>query len=117
MLRGKETHLQGDLEPTLELESGSNDPMAVFLTIGMIQLINQPEQTVLDLIPLFLQQMVVGSVIGYVAGRSLPLLINQIRLTYEGLYPVLTLAAVLLIYGGTAVLGGNGFWQCIWLAC
>lgn len=109
VLRGKKTHLQGDLEPTLELESGSNDPMAVFLTIGMLKLLSQPNQTAADLLPLFLQQMVVGSAVGYAAGRLLPLLINQIRLTYEGLYPVLTLAAVLLVYGGTAALGGNGF--------
>ena len=53
--------------------------------------------------------MAVGCVLGYLLGRGIVWLINRIRLDYEGLYPVLTLTLMLLVYGGTASLHGNGF--------
>jgi cell volume regulation protein A len=61
------------------------------------------------MLPLFAVQMVVGSLCGYLLGRGLIYLINKIKLEYDGLYPVLTLSAVLLIYSLTTKLGGNGF--------
>ncbi len=109
VLRGKSVQLKGRLKPLLELESGSNDPMAVFLTLGMIFLIGQPETSPLALIPMFIQQMGIGALFGVAGARGLAWLLNRIRLEYDGLYPVLTLAGVLLIYGGTATLSGNGF--------
>lgn len=109
ILRGKNVRLTGNLKPLLELESGSNDPMAVFLTVGMIYLINQPNASAIDLIPMFFLQMGIGAVAGILSGRGIASAINRIRLEYDGLYPVLTIAAVLFIYGGTAAIGGNGF--------
>jgi cell volume regulation protein A len=109
VLRGKNVHLKGRLKPLLELESGSNDPMAVFLTLGMIFLIGQPETSPVQLIPMFIMQMGIGALFGVVGARGLVWLLNRMRLEYDGLYPVLTVAGVLLIYGGTATVGGNGF--------
>lgn len=109
VLRSKGISLKGHLKPLLELESGSNDPMAVFLTIGMIQLILQPEMTILQIILLFFKQMVIGSLMGYVMGRSVAYLMNHIKLGYEGLYPILSLSFVLLTYGLTDISGGSGF--------
>lgn len=109
ILRGKNVYLKGRLKPLLELESGSNDPMAVFFTIGVIQLLLNPAQSPLSLIPLFVLQMGLGAIMGYVAGRLGLQVINRVRLEYDGLYPVLTVAFVLLTYGGTALIGGNGF--------
>jgi potassium/hydrogen antiporter len=109
VLRSKGIRLKGHLRPLLELESGSNDPMAVFLTIGFTGLLVDANQSSSALVPLFLQQMVVGGLVGYCAGRVLPVVLNRFRLDYEGLYPVFTTAAVVLTYGGTASLGGNGF--------
>lgn len=109
ILRSKGISLKGKLKPLLELESGSNDPMAVFLTIGLIQLITQPNQSALSLLGLFIQQMTIGAGVGFVMGKAMHFLINHIRLGYEGLYPVLTLSLVFLTFGLTDLLGGSGF--------
>lgn len=109
VLRSKGVRLKPQLQSLLELESGSNDPMAIFLTVSAIQLLTQPALSPLTLLSSFALQMLLGAAIGYGAGRGLPLLINRLRLGYDGLYPVLTLAAVLLVYSLTALLGGNGF--------
>lgn len=109
VLRGKDIHLKGPLKPILELESGSNDPMAVFLVVGILDLISVPTTRVIDLLPLFVVQMAVGGMVGWLMGEGLRLIVNHIRLEYDGLYPVLTVAGVLLIYGCAALLGGNSF--------
>ncbi|HSE84131.1 MAG TPA: potassium/proton antiporter, partial [Thermodesulfobacteriota bacterium] len=109
VLRSRNVSLRGQLKPLLELESGSNDPMAVFLTIGFISLLTDPTASLINLIPMFIQQMALGTVIGYVFGKGVVYIINYLKLGYEGLYPVLTLALVLFVYGTTASLGGNGF--------
>jgi cell volume regulation protein A len=97
------------LRHLLELESGSNDPAAVFLTVGMIALIQRTSGGAIDLIGLFVVQMGVGLLAGWLLARGAVALINRLRLEYDGLYPVLTVAFVLLTYEGTAWLGGSGF--------
>lgn len=109
VLRSKNVSLQGELKPLLELESGSNDPMAVFLTVSVISLLTGAGSSPAALIPAFLVQMPLGALAGYGAGKAMGLLINCVRLDYEGLYPVLSLALILFTYGATSLLGGNGF--------
>lgn len=109
VLRSKNVGLKEPLRPLLELESGSNDPMAVFLTVGMIELITSPEKSLTSLIPLFLQQMILGLVLGYAMARLFIRIINRVKLDYEGLYPVFSLGWVLLTYALTAWLKGSGF--------
>jgi cell volume regulation protein A len=109
VLRSKDVHLKGRLKPLLELESGSNDPMAVFLTVAFLQLLTQPSASAGDLVVGFLLQMPLGAAVGYAAGRAGVFLVNRIELGYEGLYAVLTLSLALLTYGLAYVVGGNGF--------
>jgi NhaP-type Na+/H+ and K+/H+ antiporters with a unique C-terminal domain len=109
VMRSRGIHLKHRLEPLIELESGSNDPIAVFLTIGLTQLLMNPESSLLTLIPLFIIQMMLGAAGGYAFGRIMTWVINRIRLQQEGLYVVLTMALTLLTYGFTAIIGGNGF--------
>ena len=109
VMRTRGVNLKGDLEPLIELESGSNDPIAVFLTIGLTQLLMQPEASLWGLLVTFVLQMVVGALAGYGLGRGMTWLINRLPLRQEGLYSVLTLALILLVYGLTSVLRGNGF--------
>ncbi len=109
ILRSRSVSLKGQLKPLLELESGSNDPMAVFLTLGFILVLTQPNASVFDLIPMFFQQMLVGGILGYGLGRAMVYTINRIKLEYDGLYPVLSIGLVILAYGLTVTLGGNGF--------
>lgn len=109
VLRAKSLHLKGNLKPLLEFESGSNDPMAVFLTVGLIGLLTQPESSPWGLVFAFILQMAIGLIGGYLMGRVTVHLINRLRLGYDGLYPVLTLSLVLLTYSIVNLLGGNGF--------
>lgn len=109
VLRSKNVGLKEPLKPLLELESGSNDPMAVFLTIGFIELINNPGRSMWTLIPLFFQQMLLGLLIGYLMGKLFIFVVNRIKLDYEGLYPVLCFGWVLLTFGITAIIKGSGF--------
>lgn len=109
VLRARSVRLREPLEPLLELESGSNDPMAVFLTVALTGLLTNPEASLLRLVPAFFQQMLLGALFGYGMGRTMAWIVNHVRLHVEGLYPVLTVALTLLTYAGTAVLGGNGF--------
>jgi cell volume regulation protein A len=75
----------------------------------MIHLLMDPTAAPLSLLPMFIQQMAVGAALGYGLGRAAVAVINRLRLEYEGLCSVFTLALVLLTYGATAALGGNGF--------
>lgn len=109
VLRSRSIGLRGRLRPLLELESGSNDPMAVFLTLGFLELLTKRDASIVDLLPLFATQMAVGGVIGFAIARAAIFAINRARLEYEGLYPVVMIALVLLIYGSAALLGGSGF--------
>lgn len=109
ILRSKNLGLKGRLRPILELESGSNDPMAYFLTITLTGFALSPEMSVWSGVFSFLLQMSIGGLVGYVVGKGIVWLINKINLDYDGLYPVLLLAMVLFTYALSSVLKGNGF--------
>jgi cell volume regulation protein A len=109
VLRSRSVSLKGRLRALLELESGSNDPMAVFLTVALIELITNPDRSVLQVVPLFFSQMGLGALVGYLIARGSIFAINRIRLGYDGLYPVMLIAVVLFTYGAAAMLRGSGF--------
>ena len=101
--------LKGQLKPLLELESGSNDPMAVFLTIAITRVLMAPHFEWTDLIPFFLLNVSGGLLVGFVVGKAAVFLFNQIHLDYDGLYPVLSISLVLLTFGAAEEIRGNGF--------
>jgi len=109
ILRSRGVALNKRFASLLELESGSNDPAAVFLTVGMIALITGDADGVGNLVVLFIQQMSIGLVAGWGLARLALWLINRLRLEYDGLYPVLTAAIVLLLFSATDLIGGSGF--------
>jgi cell volume regulation protein A len=109
IMRSRGVGLKGNLKPLLELESGSNDPMAVFLTVGVLGLIVTPGSSWLTLIPSVVVRMLSGAAVGFVAGLGASRLFNRLRLEHEGLYPVLSMSMVLLTYGLSELLYGNGF--------
>lgn len=110
VLRSRNVSLAGRIRPLLELESALNDPMTVFLSVGLLQLIVGDQGTSLArLIPAFFQQMIVGTLAGIGAGKITRWAINGSRLEFEGLYPVLSTALVVLTYGMTQTIGGSGF--------
>jgi cell volume regulation protein A len=109
ILRSQGVQLRERLSATLEVESGSNDPMAIFLTVGLIEVLTGRMELGVDLAYLFLTQMGLGAVVGGVIGSGSARLINRIRLGTPGLYPVLAGACGLVAFGLAAVFGGSGF--------
>jgi potassium/hydrogen antiporter len=109
ILRSKNLGLKGNLRPTLELESGSNDPMAYFLTITLTMLIVEQDKTFVDVIPAFLMQFAFGAIVGLGMGKLGQFVINRIRLDYDGLYPILAIALMLLTFSLSEYIHGNGF--------
>ncbi|GGW54373.1 NhaP-type Na+/H+ and K+/H+ antiporter [Winogradskyella epiphytica] len=109
ILRSKNLALRTNLRPTLELESGSNDPMAYVLTIAFLTLVVNQDQNILSIIPMFIQQMVVGAIAGFAFGYISKHVINKINLDFEGLYPVLVIALMFITFSATDFVGGNGF--------
>src|SRR5690606_21448455 len=108
ILRTKSIGLKGNLRPLLELESGSNDPMAYFLTVALLGLITLETGSVWEIVPVFFIQMTVGGFMGWLFGRATVLLTNKVNLDFEGLYPVLLLAMVLITYTAVDLMHGNG---------
>ncbi|MBJ7881188.1 potassium/proton antiporter [Gelidibacter salicanalis] len=109
ILRSKNLALKTNLRPTLELESGSNDPMAYVLTIAFLTLVINQDQSLISVIPMFLRQMIVGAAAGFGFGVASKFIINRIRLDFEGLYPVLVIALMFMTFSATDFVGGNGF--------
>jgi len=109
ILRNKGVGLKGYLRPVLELESGSNDPMAYFLTITLTTIVATGNTESGELIFSFFKQFIIGGAIGYTMGKGNVWLINNIKLETEGLYPVLTLGLAIFTYSLSDYLGGNGF--------
>ncbi len=109
VLRSRKVKLKDHLKSLLEFESGSNDPMAVFLTTGLIAIIAGRGASFTSLIPSLIVQMLIGGIIGYFFGKASIFLVNKLRLGYEGLYPVLTISLLLLCYGSSVLSGGNAF--------
>ncbi|MEW5883356.1 MAG: potassium/proton antiporter [Armatimonadota bacterium] len=116
VLRARRLRLRHDLTAALEFESGSNDPTAIFLTtmLTSVALTGSNSITTLDVIAFFVEMFLgglIGLMLGYVWVRG----INRARLEYDGLYPVLTIALVLLSFALSALVGGNGF-LCVYVA-
>jgi cell volume regulation protein A len=109
VLRSRSIGFKYRLRELIEFESGTNDPMAIFLTIGLIQYMTTPEMSWLAFAGLFLMQMSIGLFAGILFGKIITWIINHANLGYDGLYPVLALSFVPLIYSITDLLGGSGF--------
>jgi potassium/hydrogen antiporter len=109
VLRARKTKIPPRLIQLLEFESGSNDPMAVVLTIALIRLLTEPSTSFVELVLFFVMQMGVGTVIGIAMGEVMRRSFNALDLELEGIYPVLSVALALLTYGLTDYLEGSGF--------
>lgn len=106
VLGGKNIHKK--LTAVLEAESGSNDPMAVFLTVSLIEWIQHPGSSVWQMTLSFFWEMGAGLLIGLAVGKLAVLLINRINLDSTGLYPVLAIGMAVLTYGAAALLHSSG---------
>ncbi len=110
ILRSKGLNLKNNLRPTLELESGSNDPMAYVLTITLIGLVNsEMEPSYLMALLSVLMQLVIGGAVGYLLGKFLVVIINRLKMENATLYPILVLTFCIFIFSSTYYLNGNSY--------
>ena len=111
ILRSKKQGLNENLRPLLELESGSNDPMAYMMTILLISVVSNTSSGVgLGMsVVFFVVQMVVGALSGYLIGRLAVWTINRIKLANHSLYSVLLLAFIFFSFAFTDLIKGNGY--------
>ena len=101
--------LKYNLRPMLELESGSNDPMAYMLTLMLIQVVGVGNVSAADVVSMLAVQFAVGGLGGFLLGRAVVLFINKLRLNNASLYPIIMLGNVFFIYSLIDKCGGNGF--------
>ena len=109
ILRSQKMNLKHNLRPMLELESGSNDPMAYMLTIVLIQLITAESNEAGAIVISFLQQFIFGGLIGYGTGKLAVYIINKLNLDNKSLYPIFMLAVVFFTFSVCDLFKGNGY--------
>ncbi|MBC7191634.1 potassium/proton antiporter [Marinobacter sp.] len=109
LLQGRGLHLNERVSATLEIESGSNDPMAIFLTMMLVTLIGTPGSSALwQSLGMLLQQFLIGGMAGVAGGYVIVALSNRMHLT-PALYPLLVVACGLALFSAANLLGGSGF--------
>ena len=114
VLRGKKLHLRENLGPMLELESGSNDPMAYMLTIILIQMVSDSRGAVgtghllMNSVGLLFLQIAVGVAVGFGVGFAARWLLGRLRLAGSALYSILILSVGFFANGIASLLMGNG---------
>ena len=109
ILRSKDLNLKHNLRPLLELESGSNDPMAYMLTILLIQIIQSGEFSFGQVLLSFFIQFSVGGIAGYLLGRCAVYTLNHFRILNQSLYQIVLLTFVFFTFSFTEKLQGNGY--------
>lgn len=110
LLRIGGINIRDRVRSTLEVESGTNDPMAIFLAIALVELISQGggDGLSLDLLRLFVEQMGIGLILGLLGGATMALILRRLQIE-QGLAPIFMLAIALMIFAFTGLIGGSGF--------
>src|SRR5574344_2137049 len=110
IFRAKKMRIKNNLRPLLELESGSNDPMAYVLTITLISIIqSNAEPNYLMAILMVLMQLIIGSIMGFVLGKLVVFLINKLNIENDSLYPILVVTTCIFIFSATYFSKGNPY--------
>ncbi|KPF60494.1 potassium/proton antiporter [Rhizobium sp. AAP116] len=111
LLRIGGINIRDRVRSSLEVESGTNDPMAIFLTIALVELIRSgsgSEGLSLELLRLFIEQMGIGLILGLLGGASIAFILRKLQIE-QGLAPIFMLAMALMIFAFTGLIGGSGF--------
>ncbi|MBX5091204.1 potassium/proton antiporter [Rhizobium lentis] len=111
LLRIGGINIRDKVRSTLEVESGTNDPMAIFLTIALVEVLASGERYAginIAMLAMFVQQMGLGVILGLLGGMMIVLIVSKLD-TDRGLTPIFVLALALLVFSFTGVVGGSGF--------
>ncbi|WP_017294748.1 potassium/proton antiporter [Geminocystis herdmanii] len=109
ILKSSQIKLKNNIQPLLELESGSNDPVAILLTTSIIGIITMGDFSPVQFVTNLVIQIILGILFGCITGFVIVKVINRIRLNSPGLYPVCSVGLLLLSFGITASFNGNAF--------
>ncbi len=112
ILRSQKMSLRNNLQPMLELESGSNDPMAYMLTIVMIQVMQSGADASIgvgSILLMFFVQFSVGLLMGFLLGKACVWIINKVGLQNKALYPIMMVSFIFFVFSFTDLLKGNGY--------
>ncbi len=109
ILRSQKMNLKYNMRPMLELESGSNDPMAYMLTIVLIQFIQSTGMGAGEILGSFAIQFIIGGICGFLIGKFTVFMINRLNIDNQAYYPILLLAFVFFTFSITDRLHGNGY--------
>ena len=109
LLRNAGVNINRRLKSVLEIESASNDPMAIFLTVGLLEVLVNDMKLGVGMLQLFVMQMGIGALVGLGMGWLSVVVVNRIKLVASGLYPIMVGTFGLLAFGIAANLGGSGF--------
>jgi cell volume regulation protein A len=111
LLRIGGINIRDKVRSTLEVESGTNDPMAIFLTIALVEVLASGERYSginIGMLAMFVQQMGLGVILGLLGGMMIVLIVSKLE-TDRGLTPIFVLALALLVFSFTGAVGGSGF--------
>ncbi|AIC28862.1 cation/H+ antiporter protein CvrA [Rhizobium etli bv. mimosae str. IE4771] len=111
LLRIGGINIRDKVRSTLEVESGTNDPMAIFLTIALVEVLASGERYAginVGMLAMFIQQMGLGVILGLLGGMMIVLIVSKLD-TDRGLTPIFVLALALLVFSFTGAVGGSGF--------
>ncbi|ANL35689.1 potassium/proton antiporter [Rhizobium phaseoli] len=111
LLRIGGINIRDKVRSTLEVESGTNDPMAIFLTIALVEVLASGERYAginISMLAMFVQQMGLGVILGLLGGMMIVLIVSRLD-TDRGLTPIFVLALALLVFSFTGAVGGSGF--------
>lgn len=109
ILRSRKSGLKNNLRPLLELESGSNDPMAFMLTLIFIKMTLNGEMSAFNFIFSLLYQLLIGVLCGYVLAKITLFFISKVEFDNRSLYHIMLLSSLFFIYSFTDLIKGNGF--------
>jgi len=109
ILRSKGVKLKGNIKPLLELESGSNDPMAFMLTILFLKMVQSSDTGTLSFVFNLLMQFGIGAICGYLIAKLTLLIVRRVNFESKSLYHVLLLASMFFTFSFTDLIYGNGF--------
>lgn len=112
ILRSRKLNLKGGLASLLEIESGSNDPVAYMLTIVTLTLMSNDTETSLGLVLLY--QIVFGILVGFVLAKLSGFVLKRVNLEIDGLYPIFVTAIAIVAYSFSETIGGNGY-LCVYI--
>lgn len=108
LMHSRGLRLRPRVGATIEVESGTNDPFAIFLTIVLIEILLQGAKSPLELTVFLLRQGVIGAVMGIAGGYAITAVLNRLTLP-QGLHAPFAATGAVVIFGIAAVAEGSGF--------